>query len=253
MDGVLWKTFFTTMAVIRHDKEFITALSALAVPADVAYVSRFFREDAAAFTTGNKILGVRMGRVFALAKTFAHMSLTDVERLLDNPYYEVRMGAVSIMDFKAEARGVSDDTRKQLYDLYLNRHDRINNWDLVDRAAPRVIGRYLMERPRKPLYQLARSKNPCERRTAMVSAGYFARKGDVTGAFAIGELLVNDPNDLVQKAVGSWIRTAGDKDPAALIAFLDQHAAKMPRVMLRYAVEKLPQATRKKMMARGSS
>jgi 3-methyladenine DNA glycosylase AlkD len=156
----------------------------------------------------------------------------------------MRLGAVSIMDFQARARRTTPDQRKALFDLYLRRHDRINNWDLVDRAAPHVVGGYLADKPRKALYQLARSRNPWERRTAIVSTYYFIRGGDVEDTFEIAEILVNDQHELVQKAVGSWIREAGKKDQKRLVQFLAKHSATMPRVILRYAVEKLPPAER---------
>ena len=129
--------------------------------------------------------------------------------------------------------------RTELFELYLRRHDRIDNWDLVDLAAPNVIGDYLLGRPRDILYDLARSANPWERRTAIYSTLAFVRKGDVTDTFGIARILVDDPHDLVQKPTGGMLREAGKKDEPALLAFLDNHAATMPRTMLRYAVERL--------------
>ena len=125
----------------------------------------------------------------------------------------------------------------------------MNNWDLVDRAAPHVVGGYLADKPRKILQDLAKSKNPWERRTAIVSTWYFIRQDDVADTFRIAEMLVNDSHELVQKAVGSWLREAGKRDPKRLLSFLDTHAVTMPRVILRYAVEKLPPTTRAKFLA----
>ena len=130
------------------------------------------------------------------------------------------MGAVSIMDFQARAKRITPEQRQALFDLYIRRHDRINNWDLVDRAAPYVVGGYLADKPREILYQLARSRNPWERRTAIVSTYYFIRQGDLDDTFAIAEILVNDKHKLVQKAVVSWTREAGKKDPKRLARFL---------------------------------
>ena len=226
---------------------FLTALKELADPSAVPAVSRYFHFDGDRET---RILGVRIGSIFPVAKQFAAMPLREVERLLDNKYYEVRMGAVSIMDFQARAKGITAEQRKELFDLYLRRHDRINNWDLVDRAAPHVVGGYLADKPRDVLYKLARSKNPWERRTSIVSTWYFIRQNDVTDTFAIAALLVTDEHELVQKAVGSWIREAGKRDQKRLLQFLGEHAAIMPRVMLRYAVEKLPAASRARYMAK---
>jgi 3-methyladenine DNA glycosylase AlkD len=225
-------------------KQLIDALKEIANRDTVAEVSRFFWPDPAAQSSDNKILGVSIGKIFPIAKQFVDMSLKDVERLLDNPYYEVRVGAVSIMDFQARNKKITPAERKALYDLYLRRHDRINNWDLVDRAAPYVVGGYLADRPRTILYKLARSRNPWERRTAIVSTYYFIRSGDVDDTFRVAELLAKDKHELVQKAVGSWIREAGKRDQKQLVRFLEKHAASMPRTMLRYAVEKLPPAQR---------
>ncbi len=227
-------------------KQFASALKELADPAAVAGVTRFFRQEAGAPLT--KFLGVSPGDVFPVAKRFSDLSLADVERLLDSPYYEVRLGAVSIMDFQARAKRSSSAHREALYALYLRRHDRIDNWDLVDRAAPHVVGGWLADKPRDVLYQLARSKIPSERRTAIVATWFFIRADDTDDTFRIAELLVADEHDLVQKAVGSWLREAGKRDQPRLVRFLQKHARTMPRTMLRYAAEKLPPATRAKLM-----
>jgi 3-methyladenine DNA glycosylase AlkD len=197
--------------------------------------AQFFRDD----DGSNKFVNVRMSDIFALAKECKQMPLEEIEKLLESDYYEARLGAVSIMDFQARDKKITDSQRKILYELYLNRHDRINNWDLVDRSSPFVIGGYLFDKPRTPLYQLARSKNVCERRTAIVSTYYFIRQNEVDETFKIAEILVHDEHDLINKAVGGWIREAGKRDAQKLFDFLNKYAATMPRVTLRYAVEKL--------------
>lgn len=188
---------------------------------------------------GDEILGVRMGQVFALAKEFIDMPLSDIEKLLESPIHEVRAGAVSIMDWQARRKKTAEARRKELFDLYIRRHDRINNWDLVDRSAPYVVGGYLFDKLRDILYKLAHSKNIWERRTAIVSTGYFIRKGEVDDAFKIAEILLNDDQDLIHKAIGWMLREAGKKDRQQLLSFLDQQAATMPRTALRYAIEHL--------------
>lgn len=230
---------------------FVRRLQAIKSPDKVEYVARFFTGGEPGRVSDTKTMGVPFGQVFAEAKQFSHASLDDIEALLESPFYEVRMGAVSIMDFQARARATTPADRKALFDLYIRRHDRINNWDLVDRAAPHVVGRYLIDRPRDVLYTLARSKNPWERRTAIVSTYYFIRTGDVDDTFGVAELLVDDPHELVQKATGSWLREAGKRDPQRLVRFLEQHAATMPRTTLRYAVEKLNKNLRTALMNRG--
>jgi 3-methyladenine DNA glycosylase AlkD len=195
-------------------------------------------------------MGVSPGRVFPLAKKFMNLPLAELDELLDSPFYEIRLGAVSIMDFQARAKSTGAAHRKALFDLYMTRHDRINTWDLVDRAAPHVVGGYLADKPRDVLYRLAKSKHPSERRTAIVSTYYFIRAGDVADTFRISELLAEDGHDLVQKATGSWLREAGKKDRDRLVAFLERHARRMPRTMLRYATEKLDRAAREKFLGK---
>ncbi len=141
------------------------------------------------------------------------------------------------MDFQARSKKSTDARRKELFDLYIKRHDRINTWDLVDRSAPWVVGSYLMDKPRKVLYKLAKSKKMAERRTAIVSTLYFIGKGDVEDSFKLAEILLHDKEDLIHKANGWALRFAGDKDRKRLLQFLDKHAATMPRVTLRYAAE----------------
>ena len=181
----------------------------------------------------------RMADIFGLAKRFVTMDLDQIEVLLESPIREHRIGAVSIMDFQARRRSTPEARRKSLYELYLRRHDRIDDWSLVDRAAPSVVGGYLADKPRDPLYDLARSPSVWERRTAIVATWHFIRHGELDDTFAIAELLVNDPEHLVQTAVGGWIREAGKRDLDRLRAFLDTHAATMPRTALRYAIEHL--------------
>ena len=187
---------------------------------------------------------VGMGRIFALAKEHMAMDPAQIERLLESQRHEDRVGAVSIMDFQARRKQTTEVRRRELFELYVRRHDLIDTWDLVDRSAIWVVGEYLVDRPRDVLYRLASSKRPMERRTAILSTFAFIRRGDVDDAAKIAELLVGDGDDLVQKAVGWMLREVGKQDPARHAAFLDAHAATMPRVMLRYAIEKLSPADR---------
>jgi 3-methyladenine DNA glycosylase AlkD len=182
---------------------------------------------------------VSMGQIFALAKELMDISPREIEKLLESPIHKVRVGAVSLMDWQARSKKTAERRRKELFELYIDRHDRIDNWDLVDRSAPYVIGGYLSDKPRDILYKLARSENPWERRSAITATYYFIRQGDVDDTFKIAEILVHDSHDLVQKAVGGWLREAGKKDLPKLVAFLDKYAATMPRTILRYSIEHL--------------
>ena len=224
---------------------FVDQLKTFQSEEELEKIQRYFKTGKGDYSEHDQFMGVRMGQVFELAKAFEPMEPEEIERLLESPIHEVRAGGVSIMDYQARNRKTPESRKKELFDLYLRRHDRINNWDLVDRAAPHVVGGYLWDKPRGILYQLARSENLWERRTAIVCTWFFIRKGDVADTFAVGEILIDDPNEIIQKAVGSWLRTAGDKDSRRLLEFLDQHAAGMPRTALRYAVEHLEDAQRK--------
>jgi 3-methyladenine DNA glycosylase AlkD len=214
--------FIETLALFKNEKE-------------IDKVEKFFKGNDGI----TKSFGVKFGDVFTIAKEFSAMSLEEINQLLDSDFYEVRMGAVSIMDFQARSKKTSEDQKKQLYDLYLNRHDRLNNWDFVDRAARHIIGEYLIDKSRDVLYRLVHSDSPWERRTAIVSTHAFIRENDVHDTFAIAEILVNDPNELVNKAVGSWVREAGKKDQNKLEIFLNTYAKTMPAVTFSYATEKL--------------
>jgi len=230
--------------------DLIKQLDAIKTKADLEKVQRFYRD------TGNnksKFIGVRMASLFAVAKKMEAMTLKEVEKLMNSPFYEARMGAVCILDFKARNKKITDEERKALFDLYIRKHDKINNWDMIDRAAPHVVGGYLITRPRKILYELAKSKNLWERRTAIVSTWFFIRQGETDDTFKIAELLIKDKEEMVQTAVGSWLREAGKRDKKRLLALLDEYAAAMPRIALRFATEKLPKELREHYMKQSKS
>jgi hypothetical protein len=210
------------------------------VPA--AFLDRLaeLRQQATAENAGR----VPRRHVFALANEFTGLPPAQIEAMLDHDDFDVRTGGVCVMDFQARRRSTTAERRRELCGLYLRRHDRIDTWDLVDRAAPSVVGGYLFDRSRQPLFVLARSPRPMERRTAIVATYHFIRHGDLDDTFAIADLLAHDPDDLVQKAVGGWVREAGKRDLARLRSFLDRHAATMPRTALRYAVEHLAEEER---------
>lgn len=232
------------MAMEMTAKQFVKKLEALRSATELKKIQRYFKTGEGQYGEGDKFIGVRMGHVFALAKEFMNMPPDEIEKLLESPIHEVRVGAVSIMDWQARSKKISAERRKELFDLYIKRHDRINNWDLVDRSAPYVVGGYLFDKSRAILYKLARSKNMWERRTAIVSTFYFIRKGEIDDTFKIAEMLLNDKEDLIHKAAGAWLREAGKQDRPRLLRFLDQYAATMPRTFLRYAIEHLDKKQR---------
>lgn len=169
-----------------------------------------------------EVIGVRMATVFDIAKSAAGLPLPEVERLLESDAYEERMVAVSILDFKARMRGVD---REALYDLWMRHIDRIDTWDYIDRAAPRVIGWYLLDGPRDALFQLARSEDRWHRRTAITAAFWIIRAGDLDDPLALCEILADDPEHLVQTNVGVALREIGRVDRARLEGFLARRGA----------------------------
>ncbi len=214
----------------------LARLQAMRSDEELKKYQRYFKFGEGEYAHGDTFIGVRMGHVFALAKECVLTAPAEIERLMESDIHEARAAAMSIMAKQYAAKKTTPERRQELFDLYLRRHDRINNWDLVDLAAYYVIGPHLVDRPRDILYRLAKSDSIWERRTAILATFSFIRRGQLDDAFAIAELLIDDPEDLIHKAVGWMLRTT-DTNRAALNAFLDKHAGRMPRVMLRNALE----------------
>jgi len=218
-------------------KNFIAQLKTHQSDAELKKIQRYFKSGKGDYGHGDKFMGVKMGTLFALAKEFGEMPIEEIEKLLESPVHEARAGAVSIMDKASRNKKISKERLKDFFDLYMRRHDRINNWDLCDLGCLYMTGSYLYDKPHNILYKLARSKNIWERRTAILSTCYFIRQGELTDTFKIAEILVNDKEDLIHKATGWMLRFAGTKDQKKLITFLDKYAATMPRTLLRYSIE----------------
>jgi 3-methyladenine DNA glycosylase AlkD len=220
-------------------KQFIERLKAHQSDAELKKIQRYFKSGEGQYGEGDQFMGVKMGQLFTLAKEFNGMAIGEIEKLLESPVHEVRAGAISIMDKESRNKNITADRLKEFYELYMRRHDRVNNWDLVDLGCLYMTGSYLFDKSHAILYKLAKSKNIWERRTAILSTCYFIRKGDTSDTFKIAEILVNDKEDLIHKATGWILRFAGDKEPKKLLIFLDKYAATMPRTLLRYSIEKL--------------
>ncbi len=226
-------------------KEFTKRLKALQSDEELRKIQRYFPLKDGKRPKDDYFIGVKMGEIFKLGKEFSDMPVGEIENLMESPVHEIRAGAMSIMGQCAKGKKCSDERLKELYELYIRRHDRINNWDLVDLASYYVVGKYLVDKPRDILYKLAKSKNMWERRSAILATAHFILKQkEVDDTFKIAEVLVNDKEDLVHKGTGWMLRSAGDVDRRRLLAFLDEHAATMPRVLLRYSIEKLDKKQR---------
>jgi 3-methyladenine DNA glycosylase AlkD len=200
----------------------------------------FFKTGPGQYGEGDKFIGLKVPDTRAVCKQYKDLPLSEIQRLLESPIHEHRLAALVIMTL--QAKKTSPEYKKQLYDFYLKNTAHINNWDLVDLSCPQIVGAYLVDKPKEPLYKLAHSKDLWEKRLAMVSTLQLIRAGQLGDTFAIAEILLHDKHDLIHKAVGWMLRCAGDVDRAELLKFLDSRAHKMPRTALRYALEHLTPA-----------
>jgi len=218
-------------------------LSGAADPAKAKILAGFFKTGKGEYGEGDKFLGLQVPVQRKAAKKFFGLSRNDLEQLLSSKIHEYRLTALLIL---VDQYGRGDEKKKkEIFDFYLGHLKSANNWDLVDLSAPNIVGDYLLGRDRKILYRLARSKNLWERRVAMVATYAFIRQRDLDDVFKIAETLLDDKHDLIHKAVGWMLREAGKKNERKLENFLAKYGSKMPRTMLRYAIEKFPEKKRK--------
>jgi 3-methyladenine DNA glycosylase AlkD len=221
-------------------------LSQAADPERARNLAWFFKTGKGQYGEGDKFWGITVPVQRKLAKRYVQLKLADVKKLLTSPVHEHRSTALEILVFQYEA---GDSAAKQkLFDFYLRHTRYINNWDLVDTSAPYIVGEHLVSRPRDVLYSLAESSSLWERRIAMVSTMALIRRDDLEDAFAIAALLLNDKHDLIHKAVGWMLREAGKRSTPSLLNFLEQNYSAIPRTALRYAIERLPQPQRKRVL-----
>jgi 3-methyladenine DNA glycosylase AlkD len=209
-----------------------------------ALLQRFFKTGPGQYGEGDKFLGVMVPSIRQVVKECRDSPLAEVVKLMRSPWHEERVCALLILVDKFEQ---SDEAlRKKIYSLYLENTRYINNWDLVDLSAPKIVGPYLDGGSRALLYRLVRSKSLWERRIAILATFPYIRKGDFADALSISEKLLADDVDLMHKAVGWMLREVGKKDVTVLEGFLKKHHRNMPRTALRYAIERFPEAKRKK-------
>jgi 3-methyladenine DNA glycosylase AlkD len=209
-----------------------------------AVLQRFFKTGPGQYGEGDKFLGVVVPDIRHVVKEYRDAPLPEVVKLMRSPWHEERVCALLILVDKFEQ---SDEAlRKKIYSLYLENTRYINNWDLVDLSAPKIVGPYLDGGSRALLYRLVRSKSLWERRIAILATFPYIRKGDFADALSISEKLLADDEDLMHKAVGWMLREVGKKDVTVLEGFLKKHHRKMPRTAFRYAIERFPEAKRKK-------
>ena len=220
-------------------------------PAQASVLRRFFKTGPGEYGAGDEFWGLKVPQVRVVLAQFPEVSRATAGELLDSPVHEVRLcGALALV--RAYAQGGPDE-RAAVFDFYLSRSARINNWDLVDASAPGIVGRHLPPGGgRRTLGWLAQSPNLWERRIAMVATLEHIRAGNLENTFWLAERLLDDPEDLLHKATGWMLREAGKRNAKALENFLGRHAGRMPRTALRYAIERLAPAERRKWMGKKS-
>lgn len=225
-----------SLTIIRRE------LHALARPETALLQQRYFKTGPGQYGEGDIFLGVKVPPLRALAKRYREVKLDVVSNLIKSSYHEERLLALLLL-MQFYQRGTEEE-QCAAYDLYLNNTQHINNWDLVDVSAPHIVGPHLENRPRAILHTLAHSTALWERRIAILATFHFIRLNDFDDALCIAEILLNDKHDLMYKAVGWMLREIGKRDLAAEESFLQKHYRDMPRTMLRYAIERFPEARR---------
>ena len=225
-------------------QEITNHLHSLADSERAQHAMRFFKTGVGEYGEGDKFLGIRVPVIRLSVKKYKDTSLDTAEKLLKSEYHEIRLFALLLLVSRYTKGNIVEQTR--IYQLYLNSTQCINNWDLVDSSAPYIVGAYLDDNDKSILHELARSSLLWERRIAILATFYFIRKNKFGDALRIAEQLLNDPEDLIHKAVGWMLREIGKRDMTTEVAFLKKYYQQMPRTMLRYAIEKFSKAERHK-------
>ena len=217
---------------------------------------RFFKTGKGEYGESDIFLGIRVPVLRKLVNKYRGISLVEVSKLLHSKFHEERLLVVLILVhlFKNRSGTLDEsgtyDGQKQIYNLYLDNIEFINNWDIVDISAGNIVGAYLHQKDKALLYRLVYEDNLWERRISIISTFYFIRQNEFDDTLKIAEILLNDKEDLIQKAVGWMLREVGKREIEIEEEFLQEHYMKMPRTMMRYAIEKFPE-TKRKMYLRG--
>lgn len=223
-------------------------LQALAAPEKAALLSRYFKTGKGQYGQGDIFLGVMVPGQRRIAKKYSDLSLGNISKLLASRIHEHRLVALLILVNKYKK--ADEKSKEKIADFYLKHTKHINNWDLVDLSAPNILGDYLFDRDRSVLYRLAQSKNLWERRISVVTTLAFIRRNDFEDILRISEILIDDDHDLIHKAVGWMLREVGKMDLGTEEDFLRKHHRRMPRTMLRYAIERFEEKKRRFYLAR---
>ena len=225
-----------------------TELKKLSDPEHAMKLQGFFKTGEGEYGEGDIFLGVRVPDQRRIAKKYKNIPLTDVLELLQSGIHEHRLTALFILTEQFN-KGDEED-RQRIVDAYLRNTAYVNNWDLVDSSAHKILGAWLVDKTRDVLYELVESESLWERRISIISTFAFINRGDLADALALAKALIEDGHDLIHKASGWVLREVGKKDQSALETFLLEHYQKMPRTMLRYAIERLPEERKRFYMER---
>ena len=223
-------------------------LKSMADPDKAAMLQRFFKTGPGYYGEGDIFIGVMVPQSRQIAKKFSQLPLGEVRTLLYSCIHEERLVALLILAWRYNSSLSSSMEKEEIAKFYLEHIKQVNNWDLVDLSAPNILGAHLVDRDhrRRLLYRLAGSENVWERRIAMLATLHFIRNDDFSETLKIAGMLLHDRHDLIHKAVGWMLREVGKRDAAAEEAFLEKHWSVMPRTMLRYAIERLPESKRRR-------
>ena len=225
----------------------LQSLKQKGTPEKAAILSKFFKTGKGQYGEGDKFLGLPVPLIRETIRPFRNMPMSEILELLHSEWHEARLAAVLLMAWQFSHS--DEKTQEKIFNSYLGNSKYINNWDLVDLSCPAIIGNWLLKRDRHILRTLAKSKLLWDRRIAMVSCISFIREGENKDAFEIAEMLLNDREELIHKATGWMLReTMKHCGEAGLLAFLEQNYSRLPRVTLRYAIEKFPEEKRKKFL-----
>ena len=221
----------------------IKEINLLKNPQKAKILARFFKTGKGEYGEGDIFLGITVPQQRSIAKNYTYLPLTDLEKLINSPIHEYRLICLLILIEKYK-KG-SPKEKKNIVAFYLKNTKKINNWDLVDLSAHKILGDYLLDKNKKIIYQLAESENLWERRISILTTFNFIGRGEFEDSLKIAEILLNDKHDLIHKAVGWMLREIGKRDIEAEEVFLRKFHKSMPRTMLRYAVEKFEDKKRK--------
>ena len=205
---------------------------------------RFFKTGPGEYGEGDVFLGVRVPELRRLAKEFKDLAPREIQGLLRSEIHEERLVALLIL--VRNYPKADQQAQKRIYDLYMGHLRFINNWDLVDVSAEHVVGAFLRDKDKGPLYRLARSKHLWERRVSILATFHYIKGNEFSETLKIARMLLSDEQDLIHKATGWMLREVGKRDLAAEERFLKTHYGKMPRTMLRYAIERFPEPKRQR-------